>query len=114
MLQAYAPRDPLREASQGKISVRQLRVMVEHLPPGNPAARVLDPWRDTEHLLHDISTQLRGLNVNFVSAMGGNAPEFVPYPKPETAAQKARVRDDRKKHDLERAGLAQLIAQRGV
>lgn len=39
--------------------------MLEHLPPGNPAARELNesPWGDPEVLLHDISSSLRVLAV---------------------------------------------------
>lgn len=55
--------NPVLDALTGDISVRQLRVMLEHLPPGNAAYRELhSPWDDSQWTDWDISTQLRILN----------------------------------------------------
>lgn len=60
LLQVYAPRDPLAEAIRGDISVRQLRVMVAHLPAGSAYHRARQgPWTDGEYLLHDVDSRLR-------------------------------------------------------
>ncbi|WP_010549679.1 hypothetical protein [Brachybacterium paraconglomeratum] len=64
LLQAYAPRDPLREYFQGRVSLRQLRLMVEHLPLNAPAYRAAagHGWTDETLLAWDASSQLRVLN----------------------------------------------------
>lgn len=60
----YAPRDPLAEYLAGKITLRKLRVMIEHLPPGSAWHRARGgPWRDTESLLWSIESRLRDLTV---------------------------------------------------
>jgi hypothetical protein len=47
---------------RGDLTVRQLRVMVQHLPPGSAAhLRVNGPWGDVEGLLWDVSSRLRDL-----------------------------------------------------
>lgn len=60
LLQVYAPRDPVAEAIRGEISVRQLRVMVEHLPAGSAYERATrGPWTDSERLQLSIESRLR-------------------------------------------------------
>lgn len=61
-MQAYPGRgNPILDALRGRISVRQLRVMIENLPPDNPAAWELrgNTWGEREWLLHDISSYIR-------------------------------------------------------
>lgn len=60
LLQVYAPRDPLAEAIRGEISVRQLRLMVQHLPAGSAYERATrGPWTDSERLLLAVESRLR-------------------------------------------------------
>lgn len=87
LLQAYSPRDPLREYWQGKITLRQLRVMVEWLPMSAPAYRAAagHAWSDETLLQWDISSQLRVLNANLANAFRDkdaepHQPEFIPAP----------------------------------
>lgn len=62
LLQVYAPRDPIAEAIRGEISLRQLRLMIEYLPPDSMYHHVTQsPWRDHELLLLDIDSRLRDL-----------------------------------------------------
>ena len=64
-MQAYpGSGNPVIDALAGRISDRQLRVMLENLPPDNPVAweyRDGDTWGETEWLLHDVSSALRAL-----------------------------------------------------
>lgn len=87
LLQAYAPRDPLREYFQGRVSLRQLRVMIEHLPLNAPAYRAAagHAWTDETLLMHDVSSQLRVLNASLANLFRGKEdpitePEFLPAP----------------------------------
>lgn len=79
--------NPVMDALRGKISVRQLRVMVEHLPPNNAAARLLNGrWGDLERLIHDCSSQLRLFNTNYYNVnreKGKRAIEADLLPTPE-------------------------------
>ena len=76
LMQVYAPRDPVAEAIRGEISVRQLRVMVQHLPAGSAYERATrGPWTDSERLqlatesrLRDVLAQLTYLAGAFKSA----------------------------------------------
>lgn len=61
LLQAYAPRDPIAEFLHGRISARQLRVMIENLPPSSPWVREHDPWTQTDYLLWHVESRLRDL-----------------------------------------------------
>lgn len=85
MLQAYPGSSPVRDVLTGRISLRQFRVMVEHLPPGNPLdrARSGHPWagRDDVALLYEVESRLRELVVmlgNLFRAKG-EPPREVPY-----------------------------------
>lgn len=94
-MQVYAPRDPLSEFYAGDLSLRKLRVMIEHLPPGSAWHRARSgPWTDTEFLLHDIDSRLREVVVGvqnaavaIVSTLAGKhagspapPPKFLPLP----------------------------------
>lgn len=88
LLQAYPGRgNPLLQALAGKISTRQLRVMLEHLPPGNPAEReVISQWDDATMLIHDAANSLRALTVmtaNINREKGTDPIEYTPIPRPE-------------------------------
>lgn len=96
-MQAYPGQpNPVLAAIRGDISTRQLRVMVEHLPPDNPVAWHLGyRWGDIERLLHDISSQLRLYRADFYNAHRDpkksrpmEEPELIPTPE-EVAAREA-------------------------
>jgi len=95
---AYPGRgNPVMDALRGDISTRQLRVMVENLPPDNAAARLIrGAWGDLERLVHDVSCQLRLLNASYhnVNREKGKSPIEDPelLPTPEEIEAK---RDDR-------------------
>lgn len=76
LLAAYPGRpNPIIQALCGELSVRELRVMLEHLPPGNAAQRELEgPWGDQEWLLYDVSSYLRYLRTDFFNANRGRQP----------------------------------------
>lgn len=82
---------------RGTTAVRQLRIMIDHLPPNNAVQRELaGPWDDKTWLLHDVSTQLRRLNANFYNKNRpkGQAAEAVkPVPTPETVAATKDAQD---------------------
>lgn len=87
-MQAYPGQgNPLMDALKGLISVRQLRVMIEHLPRPNAITREIvgNEWSDHEWFIWDIDSQLRKLNTNFINAHRGDNPvqkvELLPNPK---------------------------------
>lgn len=89
--------NPVIDALHGSISVRQLRVMVENLPPDNAAARKRNGvWGDRERLVHDVTTQLRFLRADLFNIVRGTQPPITDpelFPTPETAkAKQASVR----------------------
>lgn len=96
----YGGRNMVLEAMRGEISIRELRVALEHLPPGNAAQReIAGPWGDLEVLLHDVSSQLRLLNMNTYNinrkpgAQPITDPQFIPTPEQLQAEQEQRSRD---------------------
>lgn len=94
-MQAYPGHgNPVINALKGKISTRQLRVMIEHLPKPNAVTREIagNDWHDVEWMLWDVSTQLRLLRTNFYNANRGNdtpAEKFEPLPNPKTFKRQA-------------------------
>lgn len=108
LLQNYAPRDPVAEAMRGEITPRQLRVMIEHLPPGNAWQRAAyGPWGDRERLQADTSNRLRDLmlqNSRLLSLVAGalkvnnlqlGKPEYITPPEPVESHDPARADLDR-------------------
>ncbi len=64
MLRQYPGRgNPVRRALTGRLPVRQLRVMVEHLDLDRPLSLALGGggWVYPDWMLHDVSAQLRAL-----------------------------------------------------
>lgn len=107
LLQAYAPRDPLREYFQGRVSLRQLRLMVEHLPLDAPAYRAGagHAWRDETVIQWDISSQLRILNANLSNmfrAKGAPAaePDLLPSPVSEGDFADGDVVDEAEQQEI--------------
>lgn len=94
MLQTYPGRgNPVLDALEGTISLRQLRVMVEHLPPDNPVQREVNGngWTEIHWLLHSIDSRQRELNVSYVNAHKGKGqqpsqPTYLPTPNQAPAA----------------------------
>lgn len=76
----YAPRDPIAEFWQRKISLRALHALIVHMPPDNAFYRALrgGGWSETEWILHDLGNMLRDIQLT-VSAC---AP-FVEHPLEE-------------------------------
>ena len=78
--------NPVLDALRGKISLRQLAVMLEHLPAHNAAERELaGEWDDLRWLAYDISCQLRVLNAsigNIFKKKGSPNREAVMLPSP--------------------------------
>lgn len=81
----YAPRDPIAEFLTGTITARQLRVLVEGLPPDSAfhrAAREND-WADNDWIARDTNSVLRVLLYTVESALSERRPpkpEFLPSP----------------------------------
>lgn len=95
------------------MSLRRLRVLIEHLPPESSTKTALRnavpteqleeasgegrpdlaPWSGTETLLAQVKDELRLLRMVTVAANGGKPGEFVPTPRPgipPKSAQKSR------------------------
>lgn len=65
---AYAPRDPISEYWQGKISVRALYTLIRYLPPDNAFSREYGQgWSEHEWLQADIGAALRDLQSTIIS-----------------------------------------------
>lgn len=61
----YAPRDPIQEFWQGRISLRALHALIVHMPPDNVFYRAIagDGWDESEWLLHDLGEMLRDIQL---------------------------------------------------
>jgi len=109
------------DALQGRISVRQLRVMIENLPPDGPVAWCLrdgDTWGETEWLLYDVSTQLRVLNTRLANryrAKGTKEVELELYKTQQQRREEAEV-DMRPEEQVqaERDHLQQVLARQAA
>lgn len=105
-MQAYPRRRPIRDFLRGRITLRELRVMIEHLPPDSPIHRTVHgPWRDVEGLLWDISTQLRDLialtyNVNRAKDAAPIEASHLPRPEPTEYQHQADSGSAAERHDL--------------
>lgn len=92
-MQAYPGQgNPVLRALKGKISVRQLRVMIENLPPDNAVERHLrgHHWGDGHNLMWDVSTQLRTLVALYINAhleKGKPRQNVDPVPHPDYTAE---------------------------
>lgn len=120
LLQEYAPRDPLAEALDGRITLRKLRVMIQHLPPGNAAARALyGPWTDAERLSHYTANAVGALltltnNVQAAQAKQEQR-EFVPLRGPEpTEYQLEQQAETTDEYAEEAADLLSVLARTSV
>lgn len=80
------------EVLRGEISLRRFRLMVEHLPPGNPFELALagSRWGDLMFLLWDTNSQLRDLGTMYVNAHRKGSPIEPTYlDRPKSAAEVA-------------------------
>lgn len=88
-MQAYPGRgNPLMDALNGRISVRQLRVMLEHLPENNPIQWEFNgnQWDDKAWIAWNNNTMLRFLRAEYFNAHRPKGkepwePELLPNPK---------------------------------
>lgn len=107
------------------MSLRRLRVLIEHLPPESATktalrnsipAEVLErssgegrpdlaPWSGTETLLAQVKDELRLLRMVTVAANGGKPGEFVPTSRPgippKSAQTKRRGLNDEQRRALD-------------
>lgn len=68
MCAVYAPRDPIAEFWQGRLSLRALHALIVHMPPDNVFYRALgDGWTEGERLTHDVGDMLRDLQITLVN-----------------------------------------------
>ncbi len=76
----YAPRDPIKEFWQRKISLRALHALIIHMPPDNVFFRALagDGWSESEWLLHDLGDMLRDIQLTITQCT-----PFVEHPLEE-------------------------------
>ena len=86
-MQAYPGRNPVMDALRRKITPRQLRVMLEHLPADSPVSRELNgPWTDQHYLLWHIASELRNVQATTVNLFVPKGkprvePEYLPTPQ---------------------------------
>ena len=121
MCAVYAPRDPIKEFWQKRLSLRALHALIVHMPPDNAFYRALagDGWSESEWLLHDLGDMLRDIQKTITQC----AP-FVEHPleeedirprlKPPTVVLAESERDasqfdDRTLHERERSELMALV-----
>lgn len=116
-MQAYPGRgNPILDALHGRISVRQLRVMIENLPPDNPVAWELrgDTWGEQERLLHDISSYIRAHrtdDLNRNRKKGSPEIEYKFYQTPQERQQEPVDTRTAEQVKVERDHLQQVLAR---
>lgn len=109
-MQTYAGRDPLGEYFRGEITLRQLRVMVEHLPSDSALHRASrgHEWREVEYLLAETADAVRTLAAITV-AVNSKRPKSVkmpdPLPRPVDEVEEARKREQEEQAETAYEGL---------
>lgn len=99
-MQTYPGRDPVAEYFRGDITLRQLRVMCEHLPPDSALHRATrgHDWQDSEYLLAEVADAVRTL-ASITVAVNSKRPKSVkmpePLPRPVDEAEEARKAAER-------------------
>ena len=75
------------------MSLRELRVLVTHLPAESATARTLvgHSWRDEDYLLADIADSLRFYRVEYARAHGAKPPTPKPVTRPTPREQPKQV-----------------------
>lgn len=88
----YAPRDPVGEFLTGRITVRQLRVLLEGLPPDSAFHRSYrdNDWQDSDWIARDTNSNIRLLLWTVQSALSKGSvprPDLLPSPAVEMSEQ---------------------------
>ncbi|WP_263170688.1 hypothetical protein [Streptomyces sp. SCSIO ZS0520] len=98
--------------------MRQLRVLVEGLPPSGALARRLagHHWQHADFLTAELVDRIGQLVTDFRNTNRAEKAPPQPYPEPvwrpgRQAAKKARAKKDRKERASARAGYQRLVAQ---
>lgn len=116
-MQTYAPRDPIGEYWRGQITLRQLRVMVDHLAPDSPVHRTArgHTWQDAEYLLATVADAVRTL-ASLTVAVNSKRPKSVkmpePIPRPTDEAEEARKQAEREEAQATYADLVGALTPR--
>ena len=101
-MQAYQGRDPIAEYWRDEITLRQLRVMIEHLPQDSPVHRSArgHGWMENEYLLAEVADAVRTLAAITV-AVNSKRPKSVkmpePLPRPVDEAEEAKKQAERER-----------------
>ncbi|MEU9199021.1 hypothetical protein [Streptomyces sp. NPDC048332] len=112
----YAPRDPVAEFWQGRITLRKLRVMVEGLPPGGALARAItdSPWGTAEYQLADLLDGIARMETDFRNANRGEKSQAEPYPdrtwRPGDPSPKQKAKAEAKAARKGRQGYQRIVA----
>lgn len=77
-------RDLIGEFWRGEVSLRQLRVLVQQLPPGGALYRAVNGhgWLDAEYLLAQLLDDVRRIPTAVIRAAGGKARDPKPIKRP--------------------------------
>ena len=115
----YAPRDPLAEYLDGRITLRKLRVMIEHLPPGSALHRALyGPWGDAERLLHAVANDGRALLTLTSNIQAAKAKQeqqqFAPIPGPDLTEYQREQQEQELDDAEERVDLLAVLSRAQV
>lgn len=92
-----------------EITHRELRVLIQHLPPDSPAFRELNgPWGQTDWHTHRMVSQLQLLRADLKAIVTGHAeqPEFLPTPPPSQSVR----RQMKKERKTEKRKQAEMLA----
>lgn len=113
----YAPRDPVAEFWQGRITLRKLRVMVEGLPPDGALARAASrsPWTRADYLLANLVDEQARMGTDFRNANRSEKSPAEPYPepvwRPGDPSPKQRAKAEAKEARKARQGYQRIVAQ---
>ena len=84
--------NPVLRALAGDLSIRQLRLMIEHLPRENVAVHAVHDLVSFRDLLHDVSDQLRILRAEVFNIV--RDPNKPPIEEPELLPRPDQGRPD--------------------
>ncbi|MEV0444016.1 hypothetical protein AB0I84_23830 [Streptomyces spectabilis] len=110
----------LLDVYRGRLSMRRLRILIEHLPPESATKTAvrnaltpeeisaagegrpdLAPWSSTETLLALVRDEIQILRVALVAVQTGQKLDFTPTPRPgippKSAQQKRRLTDEQRR-----------------
>ncbi|MFE9937394.1 hypothetical protein [Streptomyces hirsutus] len=112
----YAPRDPIADFWRGDITLRQLRVMVEGLPPNGALARKLagHHWQHSDFMLAGLVDGIAQLSTDFRNANRAENTAAQPYPepvwRPNQPSAKKQAKKKRRESAEARAGYMRIVA----